>query len=168
MAKTLVITCTSGRPKALAALSRWLTASTTEDYSWLVVSDDFSEYKKPKGALVLKRELDPSETLPRLNLNLLHALDWIDSKPEYDKFILCEDDDWYAPSAIRETQKLLDQADLVGWNEDVYYYVLQRKIRRMHNQDYASLAATGFTRDVKPYLREGCMNGEVFVKALLR
>lgn len=167
MAKTLIITATGGRPKALATLSKWLAAQTTEDFSWLVVSDDSAEYKKPKGAIFLRRDVSPDETLPSLNLNLLHALDWIDSKPEYDKFVFCEDDDWYSPSYVRETQKLLDRADLVGWNEDLYYYVMQRKFRRCHNQDYASLAATGFTRAVLPYMRSVCLVGDIFIDNIL-
>lgn len=167
----LLITTTHGRPKAFAALQKWVELQSAEEFHWLIVCDDWDGYKfPPKSSRVTVIKRDASEdddSLPSLNRNWLAALDWIDQHEDYDKMIVLEDDDFYHRDYVRETRKHLDAADLVGWNEDAYYYVLSRRARRVHNQEHASLAATGFKRSVLPYLRECVQKGDIFIDCFL-
>lgn len=163
---TLLVTTTSGRPKALEILAKVIDKQTTKDFHWLIVSDDFSGYKTPniKRASVTVVERDKAgDKLPSINENWLAAIEWIEEREEYDKILPIEDDDYYAPGYVLEMTTLLDRADLAGFEEDAYYYVLNRKARRMHNKGYASLAASGFNRSVLPFLRECCNTGDVFI-----
>lgn len=158
----LLVTTTSGRPKAFEILEKVIRKQTTTDYDWLVVSDDCEDYKFPSKCKVLRRD-ETDTKLPSICANWLAAIDWIESREAYDKILVIEDDDYYHREYILQTAALLDKADLVGWEEDAYYYVLSRKARRTHNKGYASLAATGFTRAVLPFLRECCKAGDVFI-----
>lgn len=165
----LAITVTSGRPKAFDALQKYSTKpQSLEAWDWLIVSDDSEEYRFPKGKNIHVVKRDPSgDKLPSINENWLAVLDWIEAHPDYDSFIVLEDDDWYNENYLRETREHLKSADLVGWQEDAYYYPLQRWSRRVHNVGWASLAATAFKRSVLPYLRECVSKGDIFIDLLL-
>jgi hypothetical protein len=152
-----LITVTSGRPKAFAMLRKWVEAQTMQEFTWLIATDDWEGYKFPRGAKVLKRDQDSN--LPSMNANYVHALE----HAEADRLILLEDDDYFAPNYIFETNKLLDQADLVGWAEDAYYYCLNRRPYRPHNQTWASLAATAIRKNVTPVLLELARKGERYL-----
>jgi hypothetical protein len=142
--KLAVLTCTSGRPKAFAQLAKLVKNQTVEDFDWIIVCDDDSDYVFPRKCKVVHREVGG---LPSLNANLIEGL-----KLDYDRWIVMEDDDFYTSSYVAETNKLLDNHDLVGWQEDAYYYILSRRACRRHNIGFSALACTGFTKAVVPFV----------------
>jgi hypothetical protein len=151
----LLITVTSGRPTAFNDyLTKWIKHQTYQEYDWLIVSDDSEGYKFPKKAKVVKRE-DNSE-LQSMCANWKAALDWIkENGDKYEKFVVIEDDDYYADNFLYEINRMLDlPADLVGFNEDAYYYVLHRRAMRLHNKANATLATTAFKRSVLPLMNQ--------------
>ncbi len=162
----LLITTTKNRPAAFEQLKRIVSNQTVESFDWLIVSDGWDGYKFPKGAKIVKRD-GSADTLPSLCQNWLAALDWIEQHPQYERFIVLDDDDYYHREYLAEAKKHLEQADLVGWQNDAYYYVLNRKARRFLNTGHASLGATAFTRAVLPYLRQCVQEGDVFIDLLL-
>lgn len=162
MSNTLLVTCTSGRPAVMPILTKWMEAQTTDNFDWLIVSDDWDNYKFPKIAKVIKRD-NSEDTLPSLNHNMLAALDYLDKETKYEKILFIEDDDYYHSDYVKQLLTLLNKSDLVGFNEDAYYYVIARKAKMWHNQNLASLAATGLNRSVLPWLRECCSLGDVFI-----
>lgn len=156
----LLVTTTKNRPVAFNHLATLVKRMDGAEYhDWLVVTDgDTEDYKFPKNKRFRLIERDNSEDIyPSLNHNLLCALDNVG---DHDKIVLLEDDDWYSPNYLKETEKMLDRADLFGWCEDFYYHVLSRRPQRLHNQDYASLAATAFKPSVIPYLKACCERGD--------
>lgn len=161
----LLITTTSGRPKAFERLAKYVSQQTFDYHQWLIVTDDWEDYKFPKDKRVKVVKRDGSEdTLPSLNHNLLTALEHVG---DHDRIAIMEDDDWYHSSYLYEINRLLDKGDLAGFNEDAYYYVLSRRAKRWHNQDHASLAATAFKASVVPLVQEVCRKGDVFVDGLV-
>ncbi len=161
----LLLTVTSGRPRCFERLTKYITSQTTDDFRWLVVTDDYNNYQFTPDALVVKREHQPGDN--SLCANLLTAIEWIKARPEYNQIILMEDDDWYCQTYVRETKKLFEKGNLIGWHENAYYYVLSRKSRRCHNKGFAALATTGFDRSVIPYLESVCKQNTIFVDKML-
>lgn len=163
----LIIICTSGRAKVFNDhLVKIISKQTTRDFDVLVVGEDLEGYKIPKGWNVIRRD-GSADTMPSLCHNWISALDWIDKHEDYEKFVVAEDDDFYGKTWVIEITALLDRADLVGFHEDAYYYVLSRKARRVHNIGFAALAATAFNRKVLSYMRLCCEQGNTFIDGLL-
>jgi hypothetical protein len=162
----LLVTTTSGRPKAFGVLQKWVKAQTTDDFHWLVVSDDWEGYQFNKSQTVIKRDAS-EDTLPSLNHNWLKALEYIESKPEYQKIVVIEDDDYYASDYVKNMIGFLDEADLAGYEEDAYYYVVNRRARSLHNVGFASLAATGFTRAVLSWFKTCASENNIFIDKTL-
>lgn len=162
----LLVTVTKDRPKPFAQLVTNVENQSVGECDWLVVTDGWDGYKFPKTCKLLKRPND-NDTLPSICENWLAALKFIEDHEQYDRIIVLEDDDWYHVNYVKETRKNLESAELVGWHEDAYYYVMSRKAKRVHNVGFASLAATGFHRSVLPFLRECASQGNVFIDKML-
>jgi hypothetical protein len=159
----LLVTVDKGRPKAFDILQKVIAQQTRKDFHWLVVCDGWDGYKFPtKNCTVIKRD-DSNDKLPSLNENWLVALDWIEAHEEYEKIIVIESDDFYHKEYVLDTAALLDRAELVGWEQDAYYYIMSHKARRTHNVNFAALASTAFTRSVVPYFRKCTELGTVFI-----
>jgi hypothetical protein len=112
---------------------------TFQDFTWLVVGD-LEGYSLPARAVVLDAPGD-------LCSNWLTALDWLEAN-QAERVVVMEDDDWYAPEYVEVMFSL--PAELVGLKRDLYFYLLSRKPRRLHNFNFSSLATTGFARSVFP------------------
>lgn len=157
----LIITCTSGRPKALEALIKFsISAQTLDDYEHLIVCDDPDGYRFPKDkkTKVIKREHDPNGP-PSICQNYGASLDYFEQS-SHQKAVFFEDDDAYVQSYLRETTKQLDRADLFGWSMDAYYWVMWRRAKRWLNVGYAALASTGITRNALSWAKECVQQGK--------
>lgn len=167
-----IVTTTHDRPLCFSILEGWMQRQTVQPDQWLVVCDaGLEQYKFTMGQQVVyrdpkKRRLnrDPetkritggyAEPLPSICENWLAAL----PKIKGDKVLVIEDDDYYHPAYLETLSGLLDEAELVGVKQDVYFKLRSRKFQRMHNLNHASLAATGFRRELLPQVRRCC---EVF------
>lgn len=145
------LTCTSGRPVAFAYLVKWVERFDDNNFKWVIVSDDYEDYKFSKKAKVIKRQ--PSEGHSFCQ-NLIVGLEYLQKQKDFEAVSFWEDDDYYRPGYTVKISQMLRKANLVGFNEDAYYYVLTRQQYRCHNQDTASLAATACTKEVVPLLLE--------------
>lgn len=155
----VVVTTTHDRPLCLSILERWVAAQTVQPDRWLVVNDSErpEEYAYKMGQEVIVRTDDGLDEatcfLPSICKNWLAACDLLG--PE-DRVFVFEDDDFYHPEFLATLDKLLDKADLVGVNRDVYYKLPSRKYIRMGNEHHASLAATAFRGSILEPFRRAC------------
>lgn len=163
-----IITVTRSRPAAFDQLRKFVKAQDLQDYEWLIVCDEGADdYHFPvtKGTARVKvvRRDTGEDTLPSFNANWLAALDHVTD----DKVVVLEDDDWYNRSYLTDMNKMLDQADLAGFDHNAYYYVLERKAQRRHNGGMSALATTGFRRSLVPQVRKLLESGSVHLDILL-
>jgi hypothetical protein len=160
-----LITPTGGRPEAFALCQMWVLRQNIRRpierwLRWIVVDDVDPPMEAVYADLVLRPEprWQPGEvTLAR---NLLAALE-SPLASESDKFLIIEDDDWYAPTYVDTMADRLDKSHLVGEVPARYYNVetMCYRIAQQRELRHASLCATGFHRhmidEVKDVLRRG-------------
>jgi len=165
MKSTAIITCTHNRPTPFKNLERYVAAQTFQDFDWFVVCDAGADnYKFKLKQKVIRREASEDDPMPSLCHNMLAGLEAVKG---YERVALLEDDDWYHENYLFETMRHLDQTELMGWSSDAYYYVLNRKAKRMHNNAHASLACTAFKASALPWVKKCCERGQVFIDMLL-
>lgn len=132
---------------------------------WLVVTDgelDGYSFNLGQTVIVRDRRADPPGRHSICG-NYLAALEHV----EGDKLLCVEDDDYYSPAYLATMDRELDAADLVGSCPALYYNLMSRHWRIMPNKTYASLAQTGFTREVVGTFKQGCNLGNPFVDMFL-
>jgi hypothetical protein len=164
-----VITPTDGRPEAFHHLERWVGAQDWPDgFRWVVSGGDLAGYNPRLGQVVVRRG-EKHAGLHALCRNLLAALELVEGEArDGDSILICEDDDYYAPSYFSRMAQLLDRgADLAGEGEARYYNVQTKRYRQLRNRDRASLAQTAFRPTQIPKLREICLRGTPFVDLAL-
>ena len=140
-----VVTPTRNRTQAIRLLARWLRQQTVQPDIWIVV-DDGEEgivFEEPMTYLI-KRVRGSNEPAHSLCLNLRQALPYMVA----DKILICEDDEYYAPTYIAEMSKRLDQAPAVGIGHSKYYNLKLRSPYVHENMHHASLAQTSFRREL--------------------
>jgi len=147
-----VITCTGDRPEAFALLQSWMGKQTVKPNQWIVVDDGKEPLKSIEGFEYIRREPTESDYTHTLCLNLGKALETV----KYDKIIIMEDDDWYAPTYIEYMSGLLDKADLVGFSNLIFYYPSIHKymVKRIAKQP--AFAQTAFKKLLLPVIQEIC------------
>jgi hypothetical protein len=147
-----VITCTGDRPETFALLQRWMGKQTVKPDQWIVVDDGKEPLKNIEGFEYIRREPTESDYTHTLCLNLEKAL----AAVKYDKIIIMEDDDWYAPTYIEYMSKLLDKADLVGFGNLIFYYPETHKYMEKRMAKQPAFAQTAFKKTVIPVVQEIC------------
>lgn len=135
-----VITPTGGRPESLALLDRYLQRQTFQDFTWIVLDDcepctpvpeRCDKYIKAEWTWTGKNTQSQS---------MLRLLDEVDDK---DKLVICEDDDWYGPDYLQKMFDALDEYDVVGEAQALYYNIQNMTYQNMGNTKHASLCSTG-------------------------
>jgi len=140
-----IVTPTRNRAQALGLLSRWLRQQTVKPDLWVVVDDGEEKIKfEPPMTHLVKRMRGPNEPPHSLCLNLRQALPYMLA----DKIMICEDDEYYAPTYIEEMSKRLDQAAAVGIGFSKYYHLKLKSPYVHENMQHASLAQTSFRREL--------------------
>jgi glycosyltransferase involved in cell wall biosynthesis len=141
-------------------LERWIDAQTyDEPYQWVTVCDGgFASYRFSQNQTVLRREPRPREK-HSLTRNLPHALPHLRG----DRILCIEDDDYYAGDYLAVMNELLETAPLVGLVPARYYSVRHARWREFGNFAHASLATTGFTREVLPLFQAICARGSPYI-----
>jgi hypothetical protein len=130
---------------------------------WVVVNDGTEPYTYTHKQTVLNRN-PGGDTLPSICENWLAAIPLIAG----DKVIVAEDDDWIHPSYVETLSKLLDEVDLAGVREDLYWKLRVRKFVRPRNQNHASLGASAFRSGVLPHVERCCtVHKSVFIDMFL-
>lgn len=148
-----LITPTGDRPLPFSLCERWMQKQTfTGAVQWIVVDDGATPTHCTMGQQYVRRSPksdDPRHTLAR---NLLEAIPHIAA----EKVLIVEDDDWYSPHYIQEMVRLLDEADLVGLTDQIYYRIKTREWKNCGNKRRASMCQTGFMESVISTFKAVC------------
>lgn len=168
MSLTLVTT-TRNRPLCFSLLEKWMATQTRWWDQWLVVNDGTDPgYHYTLYQEVVYRDYTGDDSrspwLQSICLNWLEAVPYIRG----DKIIVIEDDDYYAPNYVQTVSDMLDDAALVGISRDAYYKLPTKHYKWCGNTDHASLACTGFRREVLTHVeRVANTFGSVFLDMYL-
>lgn len=140
-----IVTPTRNRLQTIRLLARWLMQQTVRPDLWVVVDDGEQDvpFEAPMTHLI-KRRRNGNEPIHSLCLNLRQALPYMLG----DKILICEDDEYYAPTYLEEMAKRLDQAPAVGIGYSKYYHLGLRSPFVHENMAHASLAQTSFRREL--------------------
>lgn len=155
----VLITPTRDRPEAFRLCERWIARQTVRDHvEWIVVDDGDEPITPTMGQIYLRRDPSPGVcTLPR---NLHAGLD-VAYAMSPDAVLIIEDDDWYAANYVEFMATKLAWARLTGENHRRYYHLPTRGYLRSYEWKHASLACTGFRREVIPKAMRACKDARV-------
>lgn len=122
--KITALTCTAGRPQAMALCKRYLDRQTRPVDQWLVLDD-------------------PVMPMPDKVLRAIQS-----GQVKGDALIFFEDDDHYASTWVEWCEKHLNQFDLVGEGYALYAQIRWRWLSQCGNARHASLCSTAITSDL--------------------
>jgi hypothetical protein len=145
------ITPTGNRPEAFSHLVKWIFQQTVKPDQWIVVDDGSDQMCKDQTMVgdpvsYIRREPKPDDPQHTLNLNMLTALPHVKG----DMVVILEDDEYYAPQYVETMARYLESNKLVGIGHARYYHVISRGYSRHANISHASLAQTGFRKEMIP------------------
>lgn len=147
LSDVLLLTPTRDRPLAFSFCERWMARQTyAGDVCWLVVDDGQSPVSPSMGQthLCIPYRARRKSTLAD---NLLSASPIVSC---YEKVIVIEDDDWYAPNYVETILKWLYLSHLVGIKHARYYNLKSLHFFENENEVHSSLCTTAFRRRVTP------------------
>lgn len=147
-----VITCTGDRPEAFNLLRLWMKNQIRQPDQWIVVDDGKTPLSNIDGFEYVRREPTNKDYTHTLCLNMLEAIERI----RYEKIVIMEDDDWYSPIYIDFMEKQLEEMDLVGFGNLIFYYPSTGKYMEKTNLKTPVFAQTAFRRKVIPFIRKIC------------
>jgi len=148
-----IITPTGDRPILFRLCEQWMSRQTRAYYQWIVVDDGKIPTHTTLGQDYVRREPSKDDPPHTLGANLRVALPLIKN----DHVIIIEDDDYYHPMHLEQTDDLLDLYDLVGVNNIDYYNITTYSWRKLQSPQHSSLCQTGFTKDIIPHIAS-CLN----------
>lgn len=164
-----LVTTTRNRSVCFDLLQHWISKQTVKPYQWIVVNDGTEPYNYLHNQQVIKRKPKPDEQPWQSILN-----NWLAAIPKVkgDHVIVCEDDDYYREDYLYTVSRYLEAADIFGFSNELCYKLPTRRFTRPGNLNHASLAATGFRKNVLPCLekviKEECTgNKSVFIDMYL-
>lgn len=179
-----LITPTRSRPVSFSLAEKWMARQTFQDFRWIVVNDspeeDQDRYAYTLGQKVVRRKHEEAppfanvmiqqegDQFPKPLLRHNHSLcenvlAGLKAAGRADRFAIIEDDDWYGPTYLENLNRLLDSADLAGFNQACYYNLRFRRWKYLRNESHCSLASTGFRRSVVPLVRTIAERGDPFI-----
>ena len=145
MDKITVITLTGDRNKVFELTRQHILAQTIQPDQWIIVDDGFEPLPERliEGADYIRREPKKGE-----GFTLIQNMKLAVSQIKGDTILFMEDDDYYAPNYIETYHNYLQRYSLVGEGCARYYHVPAQKYARMNNKRHASLAQTGFRKEI--------------------
>jgi hypothetical protein len=149
-----LITCTSDRPEAFRFVERCM---ARQDFSgpaqWIVVDDGEQFVECTLGQQHIRRQYPRSRPSPEQSYlaNLLRATEH--GMIQHDNVLFIEDDNWYAPSYVRELCAMLETCDLAGFGNARYYHLPSTQWKTMGNRKHAGFGSTGWRHSVTPIVR---------------
>jgi len=143
--KITVITLTGDRNKVFEITRQHILAQTIQPDQWIIVDDGFEPLpeKLIKGADYIRREPKEGE-----GFTLIQNMKLAVSQIKGDIILFMEDDDYYAPKYIETYYNYLKEHVLVGEGCARYYHVPAQRYARLSNKNRASLAQTGFRKEL--------------------
>lgn len=157
--KITLLTTACYRPEAWALCEGYMKAQTRQPDQWLVLDDDetptvcamgqdYHHWPECRGRGSLTRKI-----VKAVNSGLVKG----------DAVVIVENDDQYAPTYLETVAKWLEQADLVGEGNALYYNVQHRKWFEHKNHQHASFCSTAFRASVFPLLLKACNTDDPYV-----
>lgn len=145
MDKITVITLTGDRNKVFELVRQHISAQTIQPDQWIIVDDGFESLPERliEGADYIRREPKKGE-----GFTLIQNMKLAVSQIKGDIILFFEDDDYYAPNYIETYYNYLKKYALVGEGCARYYHVPAQKHARLSNRKHASLAQTGFRKEL--------------------
>lgn len=150
-----LITPTGDRPDALQMCAHWMSQQTYSDtVQWIIINDGNmtipAHIQRDNFTVQCMHRLE--NTAPSVesfvgNLRLGMAL------AAYEKILIIEDDDYYAPTHLETLDKKLDFADVVGNGHQLYYHFPSRRWAQFKNKG-ACLCQTGFRSSLFPQFKD--------------
>lgn len=149
-----VITPTGSRPEQLALCDRWMQQQTMQEFRWIVLDDCQPASPVPVRA---DKVITP-DWVWKLGDNTQHRamLALIEEAGADGPIVVAEDDDAYTPHYLQHMADLLQDADLVGESNALYYHIPTAHYRRMENRKHASLCSSAFAGGAIDQLRREC------------
>ncbi len=147
-----VITCTGDRPESFDLLKKWMNNQVKKPAQWIVVDDGEIPIVPSKEFEYYRRVPSENDYKHTLCLNMIEALQHVKN----DKIIIMEDDDWYSPIYIDYMSNLLDQADLVGLGNLIFYYPRIHSYMEKKTVKQPAFAQTAFHKNIIPVIRKIC------------
>lgn len=151
-----ILTPTGARPEAFAKCVEWMQA---QDYAkpvrWVIVDDGPQAMPTPAidGWEIVHLRPEPywqagQNTQAR---NILAGLNHVT-----DRVVIVEDDDQYAPWWLSQCDAWLDDDDLVGEGQSVYFNIRTKTEKKLTNGRHASLCQTALKGNAIEALRQVC------------
>jgi hypothetical protein len=147
-----VITLTGDRPVSFDLLRKWMENQTVKPNQWIVVDDGKEPIKNRREYEYIRREPTPQDYVHTMCLNLAVALERVTG----DKIIIMEDDDWYSSIYIEYMNKLLDNADLVGFKNLLFYYPSLSMYMEKSAAKQPAFSQTAFHSNIIPIVKRIC------------
>ena len=158
-----LITPTGGRPEAFSLCERWIARQTYRgEVQWIVVDDCERSTPLTMGQVSIRPQPFWRLGENSQHRNILAALPLV----QFDKVLIIEDDDWYAPTYLETMAWRLEAAPLVGEYPGRYYNVRSRMWMDCGNDKHASLFQTGIRAKYLPLLKGVCESGALIDVAL--
>lgn len=165
-----LLTATGCRPEAWAICEKLMQAQTfTGPVRWIIVDDG-----KEAQPITFAREGWQLEVVrrepfwkPGQNTQALNLVAGLARVKPYDRLVIIEDDDHYAPDWIETISAELDGADLAGEKMARYYNVATSTGRQLNNANHASLCSTGMKGLALELFRRECKPGVQFIDVTL-
>jgi glycosyltransferase involved in cell wall biosynthesis len=159
--KITCITPTGDRELVFSLCQRWVKEQTVQPDQWIVVDDGKTPIKcldrSIKSLQYIRRKPEQSDPKHTLLLNMQKAL----SVAAGGVIFVLEDDEYYANDYLETMMSHLQDKQAVGIIHSKYYHVSGRYIKNV-NTKYASLAQTGFRRELVPTVID-LLKGDTFL-----
>ena len=154
------ISTTRDRPLCFSLLEQWVAAQTVKPDQWLVVNDT---YRPASYAYTMQQEVIHRKRKKVEGLSICENWQAAIPRIKGDVVVVLEDDDYYHPSYIETLSAMLEQAEVAGFTNDVYYNLRLKRFHRRHNVTDCALAATGFRSSLLPRLKEIATRQSVYL-----
>lgn len=161
-----LITPTGDRQIAFSRCEYYIAIQTVLPQQWVIVDDGNSPttFNNTSYHKYIRKQ-PVHDKAKSLTTNIVCALPHI----EYNKILIIEDDDYYAPEYIQQMViRLSGKWDLVGEGLARYYNVRYRKYKTNNNRKSASLCQTALSSRILNALYTSCLKeGSSFVDTRL-
>lgn len=145
-----LITPTGDRHLAFVLCQKWMKNQTLQPDQWIVIDDGKKPLKPTVQMDYVRREPQSNDPKYTLIENLKVAVPRI----KYNKIIIIEDDEYYAPKYVETIAGKLNTHEIVGIGNSKYYHLPSGGNFMIGNGRHASLAQTAFRRSFLPEFKE--------------
>lgn len=161
-----LLTTTGARPDAWAICEKLMLAQTFDDeVRWIIVDD--GEQAQPitfqRAGWKLQILRPRPYWLPGDNTQARNLRAGLCCIRPYDRVLIIEDDDYYAPQYLQDMSEALNHASLVGEERARYYNIRTRHYKQLQNRGHSSLASTALRGEAIEALHKATQRRSKFI-----